>query len=342
MSGPNVEPEGLAVHHRGWQVFTGTRQDATRAVNAMVASSRVADRAMAAVGGQSRFLPEVYPGDEAAFETFNYRLTDARKHVREARGTLSAIVLPYAVAMYNDYVVDCLAVALLAGVKPPAERIIPGLANLHALLSAGPLSLDLSSRPQMVAFDLVRQLRNRAVHGAGIADAELVAARARLTADAPDAERDWARVARLPLPEYREGEPFTLGELDGRAALYVAGNAARDLNWQIWQAISRDLAADLLVAHYRTIAPGHGWSHDVRGKSVAVLAKNQYSALNLTADEQRAAIARSEGKAPPALGSVLKSLDAAAKASGRAADSKRADMARMIFAYGPTTELWLA
>ena len=78
MPAPNVEPQGPVLRHRGWEVLTRTRQEANRSVNAIIAASRVADRAIAAVGDQRRYLPEVYPGDEAAFEAFNYRLGATR------------------------------------------------------------------------------------------------------------------------------------------------------------------------------------------------------------------------------------------------------------------------
>jgi len=320
-------------------VLTRTRQEANRSVNAIIAASRVADRAIAAVGDQRRYLPEVYPGDEAAFEAFNYRLGDTRSHIRDARGTLSAILLPYAVAIYNDYVVDCIAIALLGGYSPPSAKLIPGLSALHEWL-AEEVKIDLSSRPQMILFDVVRQLRNRAVHGGGLADDALADARERLRVEASGAEADWLSVARSPLPNYSVGEPIHLGELDGRAMLYAAGNVARELNWELWTKIPRGLAADLVVADYRTSRRPHAWSHEARRTGVLGLAEASYSPLDLTDDECSQAIARSGGNAPPQLARVLRTLDNAA-GIGNAADRKRAAMARTIFKFGPTTEAWL-
>ena len=339
MPGPNVEPQGPVILHRGWEVLTRTRQEANRAVNAIIVASRVADRAIAAVDNQGRYLPEVYPGDEAAFEPFNYRLSATRSHIRDARGTLSGILLPYAVAIYNDYVIDCVAIALLAGHAPPAAKLIPGLAALHEWLDSA-LGIDLSPTPQMVLFDVVRQLRNRAVHGGGSADQDLVDARERLRAEASEAEADWARVARSPLPTYAMGEPIELGELDGRAMLYAAGNIARELNWQLWQKLPRDLAADLVVADYRTRRAPPAWSHGARAAGVAAVARTAYAPLCFTAEECALAIARSGSKAPPQMAQVLSDLDAAA-AIGNSAARKRADMARTLFKFAPTTEAWL-
>src|SRR5205085_2857248 len=150
-----------------------------------------------------------------------------------------------------------------------------------------------------------RQLRNRAVHGAGVVDQELADARSRLAADAPAAERDWERVARVPLPSFTVGDGFEMRELDGRAALYAAGNAARDVNWRVWQALSRTLVADVVVAEYRSTSPPHGWTHTLREERVPRLAHGAYAPLNLTDSELSDAMQRSRGPAPPTMGAIL-------------------------------------
>jgi len=48
--------------------------------------------------------------------------------------------------------------------------------------------VDTSASEQRILFDVIRQLRNRTVHGAGVVDSELEAARKKLSQSAPGAE----------------------------------------------------------------------------------------------------------------------------------------------------------
>ncbi len=146
------------------------------------------------------------------------------------------------------------------------------------------------------------------------------------------------------MPAYRAGKPFVLSELDGRAALYAAANAARELNWALWTALPKILVADLVVADYRSRdgRAGHMWEHSRRVRGVAALAQRSYIGLGLTALELNAAIDRSSGPEPPQVAKLLSRLDTAAAAQGHSSkDERRAEQAKRLLRFGPTTNAWV-
>ena len=333
MTGPDVGTPPNAVEHLGWQALLSARNEAHTTTNGLIAATYIADRAMVDAD-QDRYVPDVFAGDAAVFQHFNRPIREARALLDQARHGVGAIALPYAIALYNDYLVDAVALALLAGVSPPDEGRIPGLASLHRFLEKQ-CGISLATKPQMYMFEVVRHMRNSVVHGSRVVDDELAAARRALRDEAPNAERDWTNVTKHRLPMFRAGDEIKLSPLDARGSIYAAANLARELNVEVFRWLPAEITADLVVAHYRHVRLSKEWGHTRRERELPKFHARHYAQVPLSPHQLKAAAGRSQGGWPYALTGVLEKLRNDVSGGDKGA-RKRLGSARRIFEGAPS------
>lgn len=333
MATPNVGTPPKPVRHLGWTALESGRSEAHKATNAVIVAAHIADRRMAEAGDQSLSLPAVFPGDEPVFEQFDYTLDVARQKLRDARSSFSAICLPYAVALYNDYLVDAVALTILTGAPPPTADRIPGLSSLHGYLYRT-TDIALESTPQMVMFEVVRAMRNCVVHGNQRADEALVSARRALRELAPNAERDWHNVTKAALPMFDHGDEIKLAALDARGAIYAAHNLARELNRQLFDWLPDRVSADIAATHYRIVRPDNVPDQPRRLKLLTGFVKMNYEMATIPPEALAEANAASRGPWPSTLPDVLGALSAEAGESNGAA--RRLACGKLLFAAAPS------
>lgn len=309
------------------------RNEAHTTTNVLIAATYLADRLLGDAD-QDRFLPDAVPGDAAAFDQVNWPVKTFRALLKDSRHGIGAIALPYAIALYNDYLVDALALVLLAGVSPPADKRTPGLAALHNFLKSN-CDISLEHKQQMHMFEVVRHLRNCVVHGTGIVTDELAEARRTLRDDAPDAERDWMSVTKHRLPMFKPGDRIKLGPFDARGAIYAAANLAKELNVAVFDWLPNALVADIVVAHYRHVRLDKDWTHTRREQELPKFHSRHYARVMLSSRQLRDAAGRSTGPWPRALEEVTAALHAEAE-SGKPGPRKRLLSAQRVFGAAPS------
>ncbi|WP_420625063.1 hypothetical protein [Candidatus Poriferisodalis sp.] len=87
--------------------YKATRQQANNAMVSLLAGSALASHTLQLTEGSSRLLPEIFPA-VPHIARFNLRPDAAADVLRSAGPHLATVTVPYALAIHEDYVTQCI------------------------------------------------------------------------------------------------------------------------------------------------------------------------------------------------------------------------------------------
>jgi hypothetical protein len=277
------------IRHRGFRNVEGLVTKVNDAALGLLVGARVARTALAERGpsaAETR-LSELYSEAQVPdVSRFDFRVSAADAKLEEAERELCVMAVPFALSLYNDYLVtvsELLELGHLARPSKPAHQMMIGQLENHLRknkVAVGP-NLD-------PLLQLVKLLRNRIVHSAGIAGEEAISRWESLPYAAKQA---WIKVTGQPMPFNGADEQLPWGGPEIRGTFFVVREGLRQINFSLQKVLSREFWADLAIHEYWVHAFETG-THSHRSSPASYVARHGYRSLHFSAAELAAASRR--------------------------------------------------
>lgn len=276
------------INFRRYREYVSARVGANNAMIALLAGSRLAAHNLQLHSGSPYQLPGLFPA-VADIDRFNLLPDQASALLLNADSHLSAVAIPYALAVYEAFVKDAAELLKRDGIAITIDRKTMAAGAMHNTFykAAGvPQPLRIVN-----LFHVLRAARNAQIHNAGVLTSEVTQTIANLTADQ---QSRWEKLTMAPIGAMINGDhlEFTIGHLV--AAFAVTKEAARHINATLGTVLSRKLWAELAIEDYLPTATHPRNSLNWRKSLVGYTRFNYLGGLNLLTQELEAA-ARSTG-----------------------------------------------
>ena len=236
------------VRFRVYRQHEALRVEASNALMGLLAGAQLSNHLLQLNRGSQRLLPEVYP-NVPHIRRFNLTAEAASDILAEADVHLGAMSIAYALALHEDYMKTCLAMAADAGLVTRRRARETTAAGQHdALQTACGSRVDPLPLEQLI---VLRKMRNAVIHDGGRADDGLVDAISTLSTEAIAA---WTKIAGRDPSVIRPGDALRLGHGEMLLSLAVTKNVDRACNVllqdglprHVWVRIAVD---DALIQH---------------------------------------------------------------------------------------------
>lgn len=161
--------------------YEAIRQEANNAMMALLAGSKLAAHTLQLTAGSRQLLPEIFPGVEHV-TYFNLRTDAATQLLLDTGHHLGAVVVPYALAVHEDFVVTVLDLLIrfkytrkAPSYSSDTTRNRVSAWNMHEALwmTLGQPSPPRGSVLALEHFHLLREMRNAQIHAGGMISARL-------------------------------------------------------------------------------------------------------------------------------------------------------------------------
>lgn len=227
-----------------YREYVAARVDANNAMIALLAGSRLAAHSLQLHADSPHQLPGLFPAVKD-IDRFNLLPDHASELLLEADAHLSAVAIPYALAVYEAFVKDAVAILKNEGYTVAGDRNALSAGRMHQTL------FDAAGEPQpedvIPLFHVLRCLRNAQIHHAGTVTSEVTGT---LSAMSEQQRGRWESLTMGSVESMIVGGKlhFSLGHLV--AAFAVTKEAARRINALLGQKISRRSWAIIAVSDF--------------------------------------------------------------------------------------------
>ena len=263
-----------------------SRIEANNAMMAMLAGSRLAMHTLSLTSGSKHMLPEIFPAVEH-IGRMNLKVDSAQKLLADAESHLSAMAVPYALALHEDYVTICLKLLQRArlinsqGVKEASPKTMHQKFELAASYGLSIVSME--------QFNFLRLLRNAIIHAGGLPSVDLLTLSTSLSSASA---KNWEELTGV--PPYllvKPGQPVKLHQGELVAALAITKSLAEQMNEGLQGALPRDVWADLLCEDF-AIELSKYKHEQQRARKLPGYARKNFDVIGLSADEIKKAAQR--------------------------------------------------
>lgn len=232
------------INHAGYRAYVTGRVEANKAMMALLAGSRLAAHSLQLHAGSPHPLPGLFPAVND-IDRFNLLPDPAARLLLDADAHLSAVAIPYALAVYEAYVKDAISLLSRDGIVVATDRNALNAGRMHRTFYDAAATEQLADT--VALFHLLRTVRNAQIHHAGSVTDEV-----RQTFDSltPSQRQRWEQLTMSDAEVMFDGAKlrFSLGHLI--AAFAVTKEAARRINAALAMKISRETWAGLAVEDY--------------------------------------------------------------------------------------------
>lgn len=262
-----------------YRAYVDGRVEANNAMIALLAGSRLAAHNLQLHSGSPHQLPGLFPAVKD-IDRFNLLPDRASELLLDADAHLAAVAIPYALAVYEAFVKD--AIAMLEDAEYPVSQA-RGALNAGRMHTTFYDAVGVAEPSDVIPlFHVLRCLRNAQIHHAGQLTTEVTETLDALT----DAQRErWEQLTMGPLESVIEDGKlrFTIGHLI--AAFAVTKEAARRINEVLGQKLSRETWAKIAVADFAESAEHPRNSRQWKRGLLGFARFNYLGGLNLSAVE---------------------------------------------------------
>lgn len=270
--------------------YEARRVEASNAMMALLAGAGMASHLLQLTHGSKHLLPEVFP-QVPHIGRFNLRSELARKILDAADVHRGAMAIPYALAIHDDFLRECIDLLVTANActAKQAAQASP-LAAKHPLIAqstGGVFNAD-----SMGQLTTIRLMRNCMIHEGGRADQTLLNNLATWTSSI---EVGWVKLTGNNPRHLRPGAELSFGHGEMILTLAVTKVLAREANRFLQPALPRSQWADMLIADLVDSDAHVLRASDFRRRACG-LAKFHYAPLQLSDDELTDACHRYPGR----------------------------------------------
>ncbi|MET7618806.1 hypothetical protein [Streptomyces sp. NPDC005408] len=274
------------VHFPEYRAYEQDRIRASDAMMALLAGSRLAENTLRLTEGSARLLPEIFPA-VPHIQRMNLTTASARTLLSHAEQHLSAMAVPYALAIHEDFVQTCFGMLIKAKQVTRKEVADSNASSMHRLFQQK-VGRQLP-KESLEQFHLIRQMRNAVIHAGGKPKQGLITAANNLS---PNALAQWTKVTgEHPATRVALGVPVTLSHGELILALAVTKRISQEMNFALRDSLSREVWADAALSDFETEHPQLNHVSQRKRKLTGFL-RTYYQSLNLTEAEIAPAIQR--------------------------------------------------
>jgi hypothetical protein len=173
---------------------------------------------------------------------FDFRVDRAITKLLEAERELCLMAVPFAVSLYNEYLVaaaEMLELAHIARPRKPARHMMLG--EVESFLGEHKVSVAGDAK---VLLDVIRGVRNSLVHAAGVVGEKTIA---RWTSASPSAKARWEGVTGRPLPLNGTSGRLQWEGPEIRGLFLVVRDGLKQVNLALQSVLPREFWADLVI-----------------------------------------------------------------------------------------------
>jgi hypothetical protein len=260
---------------------------------AILASLRIT-RAELGARNQDGFLPQVFEG-VTDLARLNLRVRDAALVVDNAEQSLVFMAIPYVLSVHHAYGVDCLRMVEGDDTEEAGESE-GGLVELSSLHNRFMEAVGVNLPADLVGlFDLLRAVRNRITHYAGVRGSYLNNKWRTLPLSARDG---WQNVAGRAFPTGPTTEELALGMGELIASLMVVTRLGREMNSAVAMSIPRHRWAGIAAEDFRAANPTRFGQHAIRLRRFRGFTHEYYGSLEFSDEELSSALQALVAKRP--------------------------------------------
>lgn len=271
------------VHFPEYRAYEQARIRASDAIMALLTGSRLAENTLQLTAGSARLLPEIFPA-VPHIKRMNLSTASAQSLLAEAETHLSAMAVPYALAIHEDFVQTCFGLLIRAGQMSRAEADATKAYSMHKAFERK-IGQTLP-HDSMQQFHLIRQMRNAVIHAGGIPEPPLIRAAAGLS---QSALAQWIKLAgEHPQKRVSPGTPVTFSHGELILALAVTKRISQEMNFLLRDRLKRTAWADISLEDFGVEHPTLKHISQKTRKLPGFL-NTYYSPLNLTEAELKSA-----------------------------------------------------
>ncbi|MFC8247478.1 hypothetical protein [Streptomyces chartreusis] len=274
------------VHFPEYRAYEQDRIRASDAMMALLAGSRLAENTLRLTDGSTRLLPEIFPA-VPHIRRMNLTTASARTLLANAEQHLSAMAVPYALAIHEDFVQTCFGLLIKAGQMTTREASDTNASSMHRAFEQK-VGRQLP-RESLEQFHLIRKMRNAVIHAGGKPNQGLVNASNNLSSSAL---AQWMKVAgEHPATRITLGVPVTFSHGELILTLAVTKRLAQEMNFSLRDSLPHAVWADVALEDFATEHPQLNHISQRKRKLTGFI-RTYYQALNLTEAEVASAIQR--------------------------------------------------
>jgi len=228
------------VRFSGYQKYEATIIEASNALLALLAGSKLASHLLQLTEGSPHLLPEVFPKVDH-IGRFNLTSNAARQILEDADTHLGAMGVAYALSLHEDYMKTCLQLLLRAKLCTN-KKIQVVSAYQHSVFESA--TSETFSANTFMQFVAIRKMRNCSIHQGGRADSSLVNEVSKWPTNVEEA---WTRLAIRSPRGLNVGDRVVFGHGELFLALAVTKNLAREANEILQRVLPRAQWSDMLI-----------------------------------------------------------------------------------------------
>lgn len=210
------------------------------ALMALLAGSQLASHLLQLTEGSSSLLPEVFP-KVIHINRMNLTSQAAYKILNDAESHLSAMGVPYALSLHEDYMKSCLELLLEAKLCKRDDVDISSSWFHENFEIATKCSFSPDSKIQL---DTLRKMRNCIMHEGGRANSSLVN---ELSAWPATVESKWVKITKYSPRGISVGDRVAFNHGEMILALAVTKKLAHEANEMLQVALPRTQWADIMI-----------------------------------------------------------------------------------------------
>lgn len=275
-----------------YRQYEESRQRANIAMVSLLAGSELAAHTLKLAAGSDRLLPEIFPA-VPNIARFNLRPAAAAEVLGAAGPHLATVTVPYALAIHEDFVMQCIEWNERAhgGTRPKRPLDTSNMHETLVLMVGG--ALPQRASVDLELFHLYRQVRNCHIHGGGRVSKAL---RKQVKGLSHAALVRWFDLTGREAKTLVAGDLAEYCLLDVFAIFAVTKELGRGINALLQSGLSQSQWAEACVDDYcqetSRIPNSNAW-----GRGLVGYARHRYQALALTNGELFQA-AKNKGKWP--------------------------------------------
>ncbi len=278
------------VKHRGFREVVDLAAGVNDAALGLLVSGQLARFTLGNLDDKAaeRKLSDLYPESAVAdVSRFDFRAARAITKLKDAEQELCVMAVPFAISLYNEYLVsasDLLELAHVARPSKPAEQQMLGQLTGHLKKNGVRVDGEWASLLQLIIA-----IRNRIVHAAAVPGKGPIAEWSGLQ---PQARTAWIGVTGRDMPFAGPENRLPWAGPEIRGVFLVVREALRQINLCLQDVLPRDFWADLAVHEMRST--GHQKARRSRSGGDLVKFANMigYGPLSLSPAELRDAAAK--------------------------------------------------
>ena len=278
-------PIAPTVYFPIYRRYKATRQQANNAMLSLLAGSALASHTLQLTEGSSRLLPEIFPA-VPHIARFNLRPDAAAAVLRSAGPHLATVTVPYALAIHEDYVTQCIAwvrdqfnFRLPTAVSSDRTWGDIGASNMHEALESmlGQEYLPNSS-VDLELFHLYRLMRNCHIHDGGSASPAL---RNHVEELGTDAQTRFREITKRDVSTLLQGAQVEYSLLDVFSIFAVTKELGHGVNALLLAGLNREQWADTCVNDFHEQTTRYRNS-DSWGRGLIGHAHDRYQAVGMS------------------------------------------------------------